>query len=184
MQSIRGFTLVEIIMVMVILSILAIVAAPRFINLQSSAYKVQQKNIIAAVNSTISLGQVKAAVDGVTNGKIEIDDKFICFVGSYPAVRWDHILDSEWDSTEKQCGSSSNNILGLMELDKKLTEREVNIKDGTVTNSGCNNPCATSSDSDGATDPIFIAIAEDCIVRIAQSGASKPEVKGFGACDP
>ena len=79
MQSIRGFTLVEIIMVMVILSILAIVAAPRFINLQSSAYKVQQKNIIAAVNSTISLGQVKAAVDGVTNGKIEIDDKFICF---------------------------------------------------------------------------------------------------------
>ena len=173
MQSTQGFTLVEIIMVMVILSILAIVAAPRFINLQSSAYKVQQKNIIAAVNSTISLGQVKAAVDGVTDGKITINGQEICFVGGYPAVEWTAGSNA---SDEKECKDTSKNILGLMELDTSFEDKTVTVTDTNKTMK------VTTSKDNAKTSPLYIAIAENCAVEISQTDTSKPKVKGLGKC--
>ncbi|GAC12805.1 prepilin-type N-terminal cleavage/methylation domain-containing protein [Aliiglaciecola lipolytica] len=58
----RGFTLIELIIVIVILGILSVVAAPRFINLQGDAISAQMSNLQAALKSANTLTFTKAVL--------------------------------------------------------------------------------------------------------------------------
>ena len=60
-----GFTLIELIVVIVILGILAVSAAPRFINLQSDASAATLNAMMGAVKSANSLILGKAVIHGV-----------------------------------------------------------------------------------------------------------------------
>ncbi|MBT1444719.1 type II secretion system GspH family protein [Shewanella sp. JM162201] len=51
----RGFTLIELVVVIIILGILAVTAAPKFINLSSDAYKAQLKGAEAAMKGAVTL---------------------------------------------------------------------------------------------------------------------------------
>ena len=59
-----GFTLIELIVVIVILGILAVSAAPRFINLQSDARAATLKALMGAVKSANSMILGKAVIHG------------------------------------------------------------------------------------------------------------------------
>ena len=67
----RAFTLMELVMVMLILAILAIAAAPRFISVQEGAYKTVRENLIQDIDSALDMGAVKAALENMQQGVLQ-----------------------------------------------------------------------------------------------------------------
>jgi len=70
MNKQKGFTLIELIIVIVILGILAVTAAPRFIDLQSDAKASTLKGVKAALQGASQLVYARAAIDGKLNGTV------------------------------------------------------------------------------------------------------------------
>ena len=64
MKRSAGFTLIELIIVIVILGILAVTAAPKFINLQGDARKSTVSSLSGAVKSAASMAYSKAIIAG------------------------------------------------------------------------------------------------------------------------
>lgn len=70
MHKIKGFTLIELVVVIVILGILAATALPKFINLQSDAHAAVVSGTGGAFKSAISLAHVKWLA-GDYNGPVD-----------------------------------------------------------------------------------------------------------------
>ncbi|GIU13855.1 MULTISPECIES: type II secretion system protein [unclassified Shewanella] len=64
MQKQNGFTLIELVVVIIILGILAVTAAPKFINLQGDARLSTLQGVKAAIQGANSLYYSKAAIGG------------------------------------------------------------------------------------------------------------------------
>ncbi|WOT04793.1 type II secretion system protein [Shewanella youngdeokensis] len=64
MQKQNGFTLIELVVVIIILGILAVTAAPKFINLQSDARASALQGVKGAIQGANSLVFAKAALAG------------------------------------------------------------------------------------------------------------------------
>ena len=76
MKRSAGFTLIELVIVIVILGILAVTAAPKFLNLQSDARASTLKGLKAAMESSSSIVYSKAVIlgkDTSTTGDEEVD---------------------------------------------------------------------------------------------------------------
>ena len=68
MQKQNGFTLIELVVVIIILGILAVTAAPKFINLQSDARLSALEGMKASIQGANSLVYSKAAIAGKEKG--------------------------------------------------------------------------------------------------------------------
>lgn len=70
MQAQKGFTLIELIAVIVILGILAATAVPRFVNLQGEAQAAAAKNIAGSIESAAALNH---AIDLAASAGLSTD---------------------------------------------------------------------------------------------------------------
>ena len=77
MNKQNGFTLIELVVVIIILGILAVTAAPKFINLQSDARASTVEGVKAALQGANTLIYSKAAIQGLENtaaGSVVLND--------------------------------------------------------------------------------------------------------------
>lgn len=65
MKKQGGFTLIELVVVIVILGILAVTAAPKFLNLQDDARESALQGLKGAMNGAAGIVYGKAAIEGV-----------------------------------------------------------------------------------------------------------------------
>ncbi|MBU3824821.1 MAG: prepilin-type N-terminal cleavage/methylation domain-containing protein [Candidatus Oceanisphaera merdipullorum] len=91
MKKTAGFTLIELVIVIVILGILGAVAAPKFLNLQGDAYSANVNTLKGAINSSVTLGNAKAILAGQDTGSgqdVSIDGitDDVKFEHGYPAA--------------------------------------------------------------------------------------------------
>lgn len=99
-----GFTLIELVVVIVILGILAVTAAPRFLNLQGDARKASLQGLKGAMDGAAGIVYGKAAVEGKETSSTNTTVSDIQTVYGYPTASTDGIakavvgLSSDWDA--------------------------------------------------------------------------------------
>lgn len=84
-----GFTLIEMVVVIVILGILAVTAAPRFLNLQGDARASTMEGLKGAINGATGIVYGKAAIEGKeqvdgSSTEVKADDITVSF--GYPTA--------------------------------------------------------------------------------------------------
>lgn len=95
MKRNAGFTLIELIIVIVILGILAVVAAPKFINMQSDAKAAVVQGMNGTLSSAANLAHAKAILKGTDKSDSTLtwdDGTLVTMVAGYPAASLNGIL--------------------------------------------------------------------------------------------
>ncbi|MEZ7863114.1 MAG: prepilin-type N-terminal cleavage/methylation domain-containing protein [Aeromonadaceae bacterium] len=86
MKRSAGFTLIELVIVIIILGILAVTAAPKFLNLQGDAREATLKGMKAAMESSASIVYSKAVIKGQETASSAVDTNGIKTIFGYPTA--------------------------------------------------------------------------------------------------
>jgi len=88
MRNQKGFTLIELIIVIVVLGILAVTAAPQFINFSTDARTSTVKGLKGALQGAAQTVYARAAIDGSLNGTPDspVSVNSVATSGGYPTA--------------------------------------------------------------------------------------------------
>lgn len=115
----QGFTLIELVIVIVILGIISATAIPRFVDLSRDARIATLNGIRGALAATSQLVALKAKVEGVENGSIEIDGNAVTVDNGYISGHWNNAwryalhVGQEISYTNLNLTCSKNAICGV-----------------------------------------------------------------------
>ncbi len=105
----QGFTLIELVVVIVILGILAVTAAPKFIDLTGDAKGAVVQAVEGSLNSAADLARAKALVNGKESGSLSIAGGTVEFINGYPtAATIDVLMEIDTSSSDAKFVFDSN----------------------------------------------------------------------------
>lgn len=170
MKKAQGFTLIELIIVIVVLGILAVTAAPQFINLSGDARGGTVNGVKASMQSVNTLINARAKANGLDNSEtatISEDGATINLAFGYPRTTSADV--SNWSNS-------------LLEIDSDFTVANVTLDptDGSFDASGSDAivayPSGTSAPAatDGGTCYAWV-------VNVSDGETSPAIVQGVGA---
>lgn len=102
MKRAAGFTLIELVIVIVILGILGAVAAPRFFNLQGDAYGANLNSMRSNIQSAMTMANAKALIEGKVG--VGENDEAITGIRDYDGIDFKYgypVADSTVGSDNK-----------------------------------------------------------------------------------
>ena len=116
MKNSKGFTLIELIIVIVVLGILAVTAAPQFIDFSSDARTSAVKGLKGALQGASQTVYARASIDGSLGGTPDsfVDVNGVATSGGYPSAEDGGIdvaakLDTaDWVTLEVAAGGASD----------------------------------------------------------------------------
>lgn len=99
--KLQGFTMIELIMVIVVLGILAATALPKFVNMGGEARAATLQAMLGSLNSSIAMIHGVALIAGTTDGELAVSGVgTITLANGYPSKIADNLTKMlEFDST-------------------------------------------------------------------------------------
>jgi MSHA pilin protein MshA len=144
-----GFTLIELVTVIVILGILAVVAAPKFIDLTKEARIASLTAIQGALASARDLARAKALIAGKTEGSevVVINGQDINFVDGYPTADSIYLL-MDIDANATGINSDFQLVIGGVTTSYQITT----VADPTL----CRAVYTYSTSTPTLTEPLIV----------------------------
>ncbi|EGQ8673049.1 prepilin-type N-terminal cleavage/methylation domain-containing protein [Vibrio cholerae] len=141
-----GFTLIELVVVIVILGILAVTAAPRFLNLQGDARQASLQGLKGAIDGAAGIVYGRAAILGRETSSSAVDVDGISTIFGYPRATPTGIgaavvgLTTDWAVAASNAdsityGFSSNTSATCAVIYQQATSSAAPVT--TVTSTGC-----------------------------------------------
>ncbi|CAH1536885.1 type II secretion system protein [Vibrio rotiferianus] len=149
-----GFTLIELVVVIVILGILAVTAAPRFLNLQSDARASSLDGLRGAMQGAAGIVYGKAAIEGQERSNtavtIESDEGDVTAIFGYPTADQNGIVAALRDTGDWQVSGGAATAGATIQMTFA----------GANPNWGCS--VTYTAATSGATPVIASSDADDC----------------------
>jgi MSHA pilin protein MshA len=175
MQRQSGFTLIELVIVIIILGVLSATAIPKFINLQDDAREAAMNGLKSALETAVTLVYSKSVIQGVETGitnTLSLDSGDITVRYGYPrAVQKDlrEILDfnddddGDSDGDWTLTGTSSDGFVIFTFIDDTADMSAADIKSDTSICKLKYNQSAYNSSTKTGERPVISISGTNCI---------------------